>query len=229
MLNKKKKEELIGSIAKYLGKVNSIYLQLDNSAIVNNKKVNLKSEQVKRISLDNDAEFYFGFFDAIYKYREILKQNIAEEGLKLIDESNNTKIYVESRIKNINSIFSKIYQYIKEKDEHGSVAIIKCLNDLFGARVEVPVLKTKDLRDIIRQASDRANIKSIIKNASKQGYCAIHLYFVKDNYSFRWEIQFWLSKDDKKNRESHAKYKQAYTSWESTYKRKDLYEVLDNE
>lgn len=229
MLSRGKREELINAISSYLGKIYSVYLQLDNSAVVNGKIVNLKSEQVKRISLDNDAEFYFKFFDAIYRYREILKQNIAEDRLRLVNESNNAKIYIESRIKNINSIFSKIYQYIKEKKEHGSVPIIKCLNDLFGARVEVPVLKSKELRSIVEESSKKAGIKTIINNATKQGYYAIHLYFVKDNYSFRWEIQFWLTKDDKKNRDSHAKYKQAYTSWESIYKTKDLYEVLIND
>lgn len=78
---------------------------------------------------------------------------------------------------------------------------------------------------MLRELVNENNWHCKIYNASKQEYKAMHLYLIKDNYSLRLEIQFWLIKDDEKNRASHAKYKQSYTKWESLYSAKDLYEV----
>ncbi len=58
------------------------------------------------------------------------------------------------------------------------------------------------------------NIKCI--NSNKGEYKAIHCYFTKGNNNlYQWELQIWLFSDEEKNRNSHAKYKQAYVKWEN--------------
>ena len=200
----------------------SFYLKMDSSLIVNDKRVNLMKEKIKRVSIDDDdTSFYFDFFNALSDYRERLKTAIANSDIDFL-------IGVESRIKNINSISSKIYQYINLKNEKGDVSINKCLNDLFGIRIIVPLYRMSTLMKIVEELAIENGWKCRIIDASKQDYKAIHLYLIKDNFSLRWEVQFWLERFDARNRESHAKYKQSYTSWESSYSTKELYKVIKN-
>ena len=221
-------DDIKNFISEYVEKLFQLYLKMDNSLVVNDKKVNLKQEKIKRVSLDNDdVQFYFDFFNAISEYRERLKQSIAANNMLFVHGEGKNGLFVESRIKNINSISSKIYQYISIKNEKGDVSINKCLNDLFGMRIVVPVKKFSILADMIRQISEEHGWKCRITDASKQEYKAVHMYLMSDNYSLRWEVQFWLAKDDSSNRDSHLKYKQAYTSWESTYSSSDLYKVCE--
>ena len=228
MFSKKKdKKDINSSISSFVKKVFEFYLTVDNSIVINSKKLNLRNEEIKKASLDYDVSFYFDFFNAISEYREKLKQNIASSEINSLLQSSEKGFTIESRIKNINSIFSKIYQYINHKKEKGSVAINKCLNDLFGLRIILSCKNLKELFEILKELSEENGWKFKIINASKAEYRAIHLYMSTDNYSLPWEIQFWLSKDDATNRESHAKYKQSYTSWELSYSNKDLYEVCE--
>ena len=214
-------------ISEYVEKLFRLYLKMDNSLVINNKKVNLRQEKIKRVSLDNDVDFYFDFYNAISEYRERLKQSIAANNMLFVHGEKNDGLFVESRIKNINSISSKIYQYISLKKEKGDVSINKCLNDLFGMRIVVPIKKFPTLLETVKRLVDNHGWKCRIVDASKQEYKAVHMYLMKDNYSLRWEVQFWLLKDDSDNRASHLKYKQAYTSWESTYSNSDLYKVCE--
>lgn len=210
-------------ISDTINKLFSLYSEIDNSFLIDDKKINFKHEKVKRISFDNDVDFYFKFYTAISEYRERLKQNIATNRADFLRTEEKGELIVESRIKNINSISSKVYQYINIKQEKGDVPINKCLNDLFGMRIIVPTSRRKNLLKIIEDLKKENNWNCRITDASKQEYKAIHMYILKDNFSLRWEIQFWLKKDDKGNRESHAKYKQSYTSWESLYTGKELF------
>lgn len=219
--------EIKSFICKHVEKLIQLYLKTDNTLLVNSKKVNLKQEKIKKVSLDNDVDFYFSFYSSISEYRERLKKNVALNDLLFVHDDTNNDLFVESRIKNINSISSKIYQYISKKKEQGDVSINKCLNDLFGMRIVVPLKRFSTLLKTVQDLANEKEWKCRIIDASKQEYKAVHMYLLNDNYSLRWEIQFWLSKDDAANRDSHLKYKQAYTSWESTYSSKDLYKVCE--
>ena len=214
-------EELVDNII-------SLYKLVDNTLVIANKAINLNKVEVKMVSLDYDVDFYFSFFDSIAKYRERLKQVLTEDTLSIVNGVKNNNIFVESRIKNINSIFSKIYQYNLIKSEHGAVPLNKCLNDLFGIRIEIPVSNLKNVKRILEQSNMAKKWNAKITNASKKEYNAIHMYIKDSNYTLRWEIQFWLRKHDRGNRDSHAKYKQSYTNWESQYGKSELFEVVDN-
>ena len=212
-------------IVDFVKKVLDFYSQIDNSLYIEGKRINLRNEEIKEVSLDYDESFYFNFFNAVSEYRERLKQNLAHSDINSLLQSSGDNFVIESRIKNINSIFSKIYQYINLKKEKGNVAINKCLNDLFGLRIVLPFAKQSDIKVHLESFIKDSGYKFKIIDASKLEYKAIHLYIFKDNYSLPWEIQFWLLKNDASNRESHAKYKQSYTSWELSYNSKDLYEA----
>ena len=200
-----------------------LYLSMDNTLVINNKPLNLRQEKIRKVSLDgDDIKYYFDFYNALSLYRERLKQTIANSDVDFL-------LGIESRVKNINSIFSKIYQYIKIKKEKGNVSINKCINDLFGIRILVPLRSMKSLMTLVKELVDENGWKCKITDASKQEYKAIHMYLLKDNYSLRWEVQFWLEKYDSRNRISHAKYKQSYTSWESSYNFDELYRVVKND
>lgn len=219
-------KEIINKIESHIKSIYDFYLTVDSSLVINEKRINLRNEEIKKVSLDYDASYYFNFFNAVAEYRERLKQDISNSDINTLLEVKNKRFIVESRIKNINSIFSKIYQYINTKKEKGNVSINKCINDLFGLRIIVPFQSIKKLLNIINDLSIKNNWKFKVINASKLEYKAVHMYLAKDNYSLPWEIQFWLIKDDACNRDSHARYKQAYTSWELSYSSKDLYRVI---
>lgn len=218
-----KKTDIETAIVDYITQIYSFYLSLDNTLFVGGKRLNLRNEEIKKASLSYDLAYYFEFFNAVSEYRERLKQSIVDSEIKSLLEINNESFAVESRIKNINSIFSKIYQYINIKKEKGCVSINKCLNDLFGLRLILPLANKNKLLEKLNKIAKENNWHCKIIDASKLEYKAIHFYMSKDNYSLPWEIQFWLLKDDAANRQSHAKYKQSYTSWELSYDCKDLY------
>ena len=218
---KKVIEELVDNII-------VLYKSVDNRLVIDNEPVNLNKEEVKRISLDLDNDFYFAFFDSVAKYRERLKHVITGDNLDAVNGVKDNNIFIESRLKNINSIFSKIYQYNFIRKEHGDVVLNKCINDLFGVRIEVPISNIGHLLQLLKESNTSKEWNAKIINASKNGYNAIHMYISVDKYSLRWEIQFWLRKHDKKNREAHAKYKQAYTNWETIYGSNDLCEVISD-
>ena len=82
-------------ISEYVEKLFQLYLKMDNSLVVNNKKVNLKQEKIKRVSLDNeDVQFYFDFFNAISEYRERLKQSIAANNMLFVHGEGKKDLFV---------------------------------------------------------------------------------------------------------------------------------------
>ena len=111
MIIKKKpdKENINSLIKEYVQMMFDLYNSIDNSLTINNKVINLRNEEIKKVSIDYDFEYYFNFFSAISDYRERLKQKISQSSLDfLLLELKIDDFTVESRIKNINSIFSKI-------------------------------------------------------------------------------------------------------------------------
>ena len=130
------------------------------------------------------------------------------QGLKL-------NSFVSCRVKALNSIQYKIENY-KKTHENGKIPIKKCLNDLFGIRI---IVEEKLEFDVVKNfITERfKSVKCILSD--KGDYKAIHIYFGNDdNTKFRWELQLWNIKNANKNYESHAKYKQDYTKWESKNK-----------
>ena len=224
MFSRKKKQSIEERITDLLVKVFSIYNEIDNSLVINGVAVNMKKELVRRISLDNDVDFYFGFFSAVDKYRTVLKESVIPKIGDII--ANEERLYIENRIKNVNSLSSKLYQYIQVKDEKGDVPINKCVNDIYGLRVEIPIRSISKIKKMIERIKARENLICKIIDSSKNGYRAVHLYLFKDNRSLRWEIQFWPLKFDAKNRDSHARHKQFYTKWESSFDYNNLFEEV---
>lgn len=123
-----------------------------------------------------------------------------------------------SRVKHINSIQQKIEAYISNKDD-GKYPTIKVLNDLFGVRyIHEGVWSFSDISEQLRQ--NGLELKCI--DSSKNGYRGVHIYFHRDNRTFQWELQIWDLADRDNNIESHKKYKQGYSNWESIQEGGDL-------
>lgn len=219
-------KKIYKSINDFLSFLYEYYSSLDHSLKIDDNKLNLSKEKIKEFELTKNTEFYLKAFKAISSYRDALKINTE----KFISDNIKNGLYFynfEFRTKNINSIFSKIYRYIYEKDEKGEIPINKCLNDLFGLRVILPFQSfTKTFKILCEICKKNNNLKII--DSSKNKYKAIHIYLKKDNYSMQWEIQFWLKKDDKSNRISHKQYKQAYTLWEGMINRGSIVSVEKN-
>ena len=145
----------------------------------------------------------------IFNYRNFVNENI----ITITEKIQNSKwvSIVNSRVKTLNSIQYKIQNYYLNH-ENGEIPLKKCLNDIFGIRI------------ILDEKVDYFNIRNIIKlefpelkciNSNKMSYYAVHIYFGNDNNkNFQWELQIWDKEHEKKNLESHTKYKQDYTKWE---------------
>ena len=142
----------------------------------------------------------------IFNHRAFLFENVVSISILLAIEN------CESRVKNQNSLESKLATYCGQNHENGEIALKKCVNDLYG------------IRYILKDNSDLLEIKNYVKNnfpklkcidSSNNDYKAIHVYFKEDNYDFPWELQIWNPEDEQSNKKSHEKYKQGYTTWES--------------
>lgn len=146
----------------------------------------------------------------IFKYRNFLCVEVLPFCLELDD--------YEFRVKNQNSIESKLAVYMHKGEENGEkslrgkIPLAKCLNDLFGVRY---IFKNNEysLQEIYTHLK-KTFPELKVTDSSKHGYKAIHVYFKKDNLTFQWELQVWNQCDVANNKESHRKYKQDYTKWE---------------
>lgn len=170
------------------------------------KAINLKKKQVCQI-------YQNGIVELVFDYKAFLTNNLLYFNLHLKNWNKNSS-RVNTRIKNQNSIEYKIDNYLK-KDEKGTTRVNKCLNDIFGVRI---ILNQEYSYNEIEQYVHKEFPHLKCLNASKLEYIAIHVYFSEDSYSFPWELQIWLSKDEKNNLISHAKYKEAYAQWEKQAK-----------
>lgn len=232
---KRKSQNFKEKTRKFVNDIFNLYDSLNHELIINDLAVNCDKVLVRNISLDNDINFYFGFFNAISKYRELLKNTVIPKIQEIIDGNEGDGFHIESRLKNINSLSSKIYNYIHEKKEKGDVPINKCINDLFGLRTIVSLSNisviAKVLSELKKEEKWKCKIIDSSKSKKKLGnkfqYRAVHCYIYNNSKTLRWEIQFWCKKHDKANRLSHQKYKQGYTSWEKDLiHEQDLYEMV---
>ena len=120
-----------------------------------------------------------------------------------------------TRVKMFNSIIFKLLSYNDKKvnGKNGTISLNKCFNDVFGIRILMD--KRYSLQEIKSVLVGKFNkIKCIDSSKEIGDYRAIHIYFKIDNMHYQWELQLWYYKDEEKNLESHAKYKQIYTNWE---------------
>jgi putative GTP pyrophosphokinase len=116
---------------------------------------------------------------------------LLEKYEKKLDGYYTTLCNWEYRIKSANSLYVKIKKYLSRG---AKLRIV--LNDLLGFRILVadynieipPYYKTVDLTK---------------GKSEDDGYRAIHLYYLKDNYHLPIEVQIWADKDAKFNRWSH--------------------------
>lgn len=190
-------------------KINELWLNTSSY-----EKINLKNNLVRDIYDKN-------LIENIRDYQSFLVNATIKLNLELEKEYN-----VFNRVKTPNSIENKIKVYNSPAHEYGKVAICKCLNDLFGARIILDnELSYGEIRDFIKNEIDlnKNNIDLKCIDSSKSGYKATHVYFKKDkdNSSFQWELQIWAAKDSNNNILSHEKYKQSYTKWENERTRKE--------
>ncbi len=164
---------------------------------------NLRKKQVKDIR--KDVEIY----NEIVKYRAFLNEKtIITFPFQDKDWFDGT---MTARVKAQNSIESKIDGYVR-RNEKGEIPINKCLNDLFGIRIIIPTeMDCLAIREYVRICLPGYKVI----DSSKGEYKAVHVYFMKSNMYFPWELQIWRECDVEINYASHETYKQEYTAWES--------------
>lgn len=192
-------ENLIAFIQMKHGEINNEWEKSDKYV-----PLNMKKNKVENIYKDESLLSY------VFNYRNFINDHAVE----LIGSIQNLKIScpVNSRVKALNSIQFKIENYEKNHED-GKVPIKKCLNDLFGIRMIFPEeISYNNINIFVKKKFP--SLKCI--DAERGNYKAVHIYFGNDdNKKFQWELQLWDKKYEKSNYESHAKYKQDYTKWES--------------
>lgn len=166
--------------------------------------LNMKKKRVEDVYKDESLLLY------VLDYRKFINDNISDVVNSI--QKLCLKSVVNTRVKAYNSIQYKIQNY-EIYHENGKIPLKKCLNDIFGLRIilDFPV----NFNDIKKNINEYfPNLKCI--ESSRGDYYAIHIYFGNDdNYKFQWELQIWDKEHERGNLESHARYKQDYTKWES--------------
>ena len=174
----------------------------DNYAF-NQIKYNQSTTNIRHFSQDIEK------IQNLLFYRYFL--NADKQGILLKLSLN--QIIHQYRIKQLNSVFSKLFYYNIKKvnGERGTIAVNKCFNDILGLRIitdihfDIDKLKASILEYF-------PHFKCI--DSSKDGYKAIHIYIKQDNLHYLWELQLWHKDDVENNYKSHKKHKEEYTEWE---------------
>lgn len=201
------------TLSALLNSVASLYTSVNGEWTRSNdySPINLRKRQVADI-LENVE-----IWNHIRAYRKFLVRvhlDIDAELSKL--ELDGAK--VSSRVKNLNSIQSKLERYNELDSLKGKVAINKCFNDLMGIRIVID--DNFSHGDVIRFFEENVvprYPKFRLTDSTKNGYVASHIYVQHDNSLFPWEIQIWIKANEKSNLDSHKLYKQGYTNWEELF------------
>lgn len=173
------------------------------------KKINLSKKLVIDVI---DSSRNPELLSVIYDYRDFLSETTVYLSVKLGEQG------YDSRVKNPNSIQSKLDVYCHRK-ERGEIALKKCLNDLYGMRYIIPQDENISLIEIFKYLKENFSCYKCTDANKEIGYRAVHLYFSEDNFDFPWELQIWEAEDATNNIKLHKKYKQAYTAWEKQSKK----------
>lgn len=207
------RKKLLSDIGKLIELLENLYAGVNDEWNVNSPQVNINLRKKQVIDIDNDYEIKKHILD----YVDFLNDHsiYIDYEIKKLDF---ISAVVTERVKARNSIEYKIDNYIKNHAE-GKIPINKCINDLLGIRIILDdSISHEDIRDFV--ANNYPNYKCI--DSSKMEYIATHVYIQDSNFKFPWELQIWIQEDAEQNKESHKKYKQDYTVWESQLMRKEV-------
>ncbi|HJA46111.1 MAG TPA: hypothetical protein H9954_07915 [Candidatus Phascolarctobacterium stercoravium] len=201
------KEELISKIEKFSEIYNLFERQwlgyLDKQNI---KRVNFKRIRVKDLDLRSPSGVEL--LDYISHYRRYIAR-INPSSVSILLEVENIK---RTRVKEALSINQKISKYIKiekmAKDKNVAFYVLRCLNDIFGARIIIEVIE--DFDKMVKELAIRFPDLRIVNASKNTGYKAIHIYTKPQSGSLPWELQIWQSCDEGNNTELHTIYKRDY-------------------
>ena len=195
-----------------LNEINLVYTKICkdwDTSIYNSVSYNQSNITVKNIYNDADKK------KVLLAYRLFL---VTEKQNELLKFSLNPMIY-QYRIKQLNSIYSKLNYYVKGKKvngENGTVSVNKCFNDIFGLRIITDIyFDFEDLKNFLTNYFPKFKC---INKFNYGAYRAIHIYIKQDNTHYLWELQLWHKDDVENNYKSHKKHKEEYTEWEGMYK-----------
>lgn len=200
---------MIDDFSNFLAEIGEEYNKLSDMWLKNDnyKKINLRKIIVNKID-ETD-----GVYETILLYRSFINENIIDFTIAM-QKYNREISTISARIKSPNSIEYKIKNYI-ENHENGTTPINKCFNDLFGIRIIYDNdIEYDEINKIISGCKYKCKCKIKCNDVVRNEYKAIHIYFMRDRYTFPWELQIWTKNRENSNMESHAKYKQEYTKWE---------------
>lgn len=174
------------------------------------QRINFKNKCIKHIYDVKNNELDSKFLELIRRYYDLIEDFHLEIKVKL------SKIRVESRIKEFESLLNKIHQ--KSCNDGGNYPINKIVNDVLGFRL-IDINYSNNIEEIYRyidsedELIDMNRIKVIKRDIIKKKsyYKGTHIYFRGyNNYCIPIELQIWDKKNEKMNRESHKKHKQRY-------------------
>ena len=152
--------------------------------------VNFKSLRVYKVI--NDA----GFFNIIDAYRDKLHEPSTYASVAFVKASFSNLGKLDYRVKELDSYRDKLVRYTAGP-EGGKIPVNKCLNDLAGFRIQLPVdLPADELMAFIIAWPFQTAVRCV--NSSKNGYYAIHVYLKDCNQMPMWELQIWNHCDIKK-------------------------------
>lgn len=196
------------NLARLLVHIQKIYTETTNAwERLGIPKINLKNTGIDRVEYGN------ALYNNILAYVDFLTTSML--ALK-VEEAQGCGT-VRTRIKALNSIEEKIHAYTEKAKKEGNFPIIKCLNDLFGARTVLEdELTTEQIKTIAANALGEKKCKVLPRSVGS--YKATHVYFHSSNANYDWELQVWNAADEQTNLESHKEYKQRYTIWEKEHK-----------
>ncbi|MGP4072748.1 hypothetical protein ACTWQB_09370 [Piscibacillus sp. B03] len=184
------------------------------------KTFNLKKKQVRHVTSDDpknmDDFIDTDFLDYMESYQLGLYDLYADIVVEL---SSNYGIPITGRVKNDDSIVSKLHR--KRFDANGSFSVNKYLNDLLGFRVvdEDFASNFHDLTEHIEVMEDEDKRRIRASERQIKDYKAYHIYFMgASNNCFPIELQVWDAQHERSNLDSHKVYKKDYTYWPTKYR-----------
>lgn len=198
-------EEILEQINSFVNAYNVFekqwFTHLQNREI---RKVNFKRVRVRELDMSKTSGLEM--MKIINEYRNLLalfnpstfSVALATDGIR------------RNRVKEKLSISQKVEKFIlREKDNPKRFSyVIKCLNDIFGARIIIQQINDfNELAEAIQKAVPYVRVTNACKDT---GYKAVHVYTRPAAGSLPWELQIWQESDEEKNILLHAKYKQEY-------------------
>lgn len=223
-------DKIVDRITNFIDFVDAKYVDINEEwrAINENIGINFRRKNVKDVVFhlkEGEYQINSSFFIETKKYQNFLSEKFLKGELDQEIENPFSDNFTPAliRTKSHNSIISKVLTYRKRRKEEGAVPINKCLNDLLGYRIIIPIEYINfDINDLVHniqlycdnKCSTRCKVRNSSKPAGSGVYKALHINLDKDNYSFPWEVQIWAKQDSESNYLLHEVHKQDYIQWE---------------